>query len=123
MAQVKSQHYWRQLRSALTAGSWDGREPAKDFHGKSISWPDLLRKFHKHCPGQQDVEQLVSQTQTLSLLLSANYDSLDGNGLGLRGVLKLGEECLLADERVDEGRAGYGALKQLDASTSDVREA
>ncbi|KAI0755686.1 hypothetical protein C8Q74DRAFT_319092 [Fomes fomentarius] len=117
MAQVKSQHYWRQLRSALTAGVWDRGTPAKDFHGKYITWSDLLRKFHKHCPGQQDVEELVSQTQALSLLLSAKYD--DEDGTGSRGVLELGEECLLADERIDEGRAGYGALKQLDASTSD----
>lgn len=122
MAQVKSQHYWRQLRSALTAGQWDSRIPAKDTHGRPISWADLLRKFHKHSPGHQDVGELASQTQALSLLLSANYTTLDGGEVGPQGVLALGEECMLAEERVDEGKAGYSSLKQLDASRSDVRQ-
>ena len=123
MAQVKPQHYWRQLRSALTAGLWDSRTPAKDYHGRPISWSDLLRKFHKHCPGHQDVGEIASQTQALSLLLSANYTGLDGDDVGPQGVLVVGDECVLPEERVDEGRAGYDALKQLDASSSDVREA
>ena len=121
MAQVKPQHYWRQLREVLTAGKWDARMPAKDYSGRPVSWSDLLRKFHKHCPGHPDVAELASQTQALSLLLSANEDGLDGNACDAEGVLVLGEECMLAEERIQEGLAGYNTLKQLDASRSDVR--
>lgn len=123
MAQGKPQHYWRQLRSALTAGKWDTQFPAKDVHGRAVSWSDLLRKFNKHCPGHPDVAELASQTQALSLLLSANSADLDGNDVGSQGVLSLGQECVLAEERIDEGMVGYNALKQLDASGSDVRRA
>ena len=123
MAQSKPQHYWRQLRSVLTAGLWDARTPAKDTHGKPVSWSDLLRKFHKHCPGHPDVAELASQTQALSLLLSANYDGLDGNNVSPQGVLVLGEECMLPEQRIEEAMAGYTALKQLDPTRSDVRGA
>ncbi|KAI8995256.1 hypothetical protein BD414DRAFT_506072 [Trametes punicea] len=78
MAQGKPAHYWRQLRAALTAGQWDARFPAKDIHGRGVSWSDLLRKFNKHCHGHQDVAELASQIQALSLLLSANAADLDG---------------------------------------------
>ncbi|RPD68271.1 hypothetical protein L226DRAFT_517343 [Lentinus tigrinus ALCF2SS1-7] len=123
MAQTKPQHYWRQLRSVLTAGLWDARTPAKDTHGRPVSWSDLLRKFHKHCPGHPDVAELASQTQALSLLLSANCDGLDGNNVSPQGVLVLGEECMLPDERIEEAMAGYATLKQLDASRSDSTKA
>ncbi|RPD58162.1 hypothetical protein L227DRAFT_594388 [Lentinus tigrinus ALCF2SS1-6] len=123
MAQSKPQHYWRQLRSVLTAGLWDARTPAKDTHGRPVSWSDLLRKFHKHCPGHPDVAELASQTQALSLLLSANCDGLDGNNVSPQGVLVLGEECMLPDERIEEAMAGYATLKQLDASRSDSTKA
>ncbi|KAH9933971.1 uncharacterized protein BXZ73DRAFT_46077 [Epithele typhae] len=119
MAQVKPQHYWRQLRSVLTAGQWDASMPAKDYHGRLVSWSDLLRKFHKHCPGHNEVAELASQTQALSLLLSANAEGLDGNEPGEYGVLVLEEECLLAEERIEEAMTGYNTLKQLDASRSD----
>ena len=102
MAQGKPAHYWRQLRTALTAGQWDARFPAKDVHGRAVSWSDLLRKFNKHCPGHQDVAELASQTQALSLLLSANATDLDGSDVGPQAVLFLGDECRLAEERIDE---------------------
>ncbi|KAI0631519.1 hypothetical protein C8Q77DRAFT_1061722 [Trametes polyzona] len=119
MAQGKPAHYWRQLRAALTAGQWDARFPAKDVHGRAVSWSDLLRKFNKHCPGHQDVAELASQTHALSLLLSANTADLDACDAGAQGALLLGEECMLAEERVEEGLTGYNTLKQLDASASD----
>ncbi|KAI0660278.1 hypothetical protein C8Q70DRAFT_980001 [Cubamyces menziesii] len=119
MAQGKPAHYWRQLRAALTAGQWDARFPAKDVHGRAVSWSDLLRKFNKHCPGHQDVAELASQTQALSLLLSANAADLDGSDVGSQGVLVLGDECRLAEERIDEALAGYDTLKQMDAGASD----
>ncbi|KAI0350274.1 hypothetical protein OH77DRAFT_1431143 [Trametes cingulata] len=123
MAQGKPQHYWKQLRSALVAGQWDARFPAKDVHGRAVSWSDLLRKFKKHNPGHQDVAELASQTQALSLLLSANSTDLDGSDVGPQGVLVLGEECMLAEERVEEGLTGYNSLKQLDTSGSDSLKA
>ncbi|KAI0665604.1 hypothetical protein C8Q78DRAFT_1178413 [Trametes maxima] len=123
MAQGKPQHYWRQLRTALTAGQWDTQFPAKDAHGRAVSWSDLLRKFNKHCPGHQDVAELASQTQALSLLLSANSTDLDASDVGPQGVLALGEECTLAEERIEEGLGGYGALKQVEANGSDSLKA
>lgn len=123
MAQGKPAHYWGQLRAALTAGQWDAQFPAKDVHGRVVSWSDLLRKFNKHCPGHQDVAELASQTHALSLLLSANSSDLDGCDVGAPGVLGLGEECTLAEERIEEGLAGYTTLKQMGENGSDVREA
>ncbi|KAI0643275.1 hypothetical protein C8Q79DRAFT_1094856 [Trametes meyenii] len=123
MAQGKPQHYWRQLRTALTAGQWDTHFPAKDAHGRAVSWSDLLRKFNKHCPGHQDVAELASQTQALSLLLSANSTDLDASEVGPQGVLVLGEECTLAEERIEEGLGGYNALKQVEANGSDSLKA
>ena len=123
MAQSKPQHYWRQLRSALTAGQWDANAPAKDWHQRPVSWSELIRKFVKHNPEHRDVAELASQTQALSLLLSANANSLDGGDVGSQGPLALGDECLLSEERMDEARVGYDSLRQLDASRSDVRAA
>ncbi|KAI0370661.1 hypothetical protein BV20DRAFT_1052115 [Pilatotrama ljubarskyi] len=123
MTQGKPHHYWKQLRSALVAGQWDARFPAKDVHGRAVSWSDLLRKFKKHNPGHQDVAELASQTQALSLLLSANSTDLDGSDVGPQGVLVLGEEGMLAEERMEEGLAGYNSLKQLDTSGSDSLKA
>lgn len=123
MAQPRSQHYWRQLRGALTAGQWDATAPAKDWHQRPCSWSELIRKFLKHSPDHRDVAELASQTQALCLLLSANATNLDGSDVGPRGPLVLGEECALPEERIEEASAGYESLKQLDASRSDVREA
>ncbi|OBZ73220.1 hypothetical protein A0H81_06881 [Grifola frondosa] len=121
MAQTKSQHYWRQLRSTLTAGKWDAPHPAKAPNGAPLSWSELLRKFNKHCTGSKDVAELASQTQALSLLLAANSRdrSLDGNELSERGPLSLGEECMLPEERLEEAVAGYDSLKQLESASSD----
>lgn len=123
MAQPRSQHYWRQLRCALTAGQWDANAPAKDWHQRPCSWSELIRKFLKHSPEHRDVAELASQTQALCLLLSANATSLDGGDVGPQGSLALGEESVLPEERIEEATVGYDSLKQLDASRSDVREA
>ncbi|TBU45371.1 hypothetical protein BD309DRAFT_890639 [Dichomitus squalens] len=123
MTQSRSQHYWRQLRCALTAGQWDASTPARDWHQRPVSWSDLIRKFLKHNPEHRDVAELASQTQALSLLLSANASSLDGNDVGSQGPLALGDECVLPEERIEEARAGYDSLKQLDASRSDSTKA
>lgn len=122
MAHAKDKHYWRQLRSVLTAGLWDAPTPAKTPNTHPISWSELLRKFRKHDPGHSDIAELASQTQALSLLLGANSSdrSLDGNDVNEIGSLILGEECLLSEERIEEATAGYDALKTLAESNVDV---
>lgn len=122
-AQAKDKHYWRQLRETLTAGRWNHPFPAKTPKGDPLSWSELLRKFNKHCNGNTHVAELASQTQALTLLLSANANdhSLDGNDIGSQGFLVLGTECTLPEERVEEAAAGCDALKGVESSNSDVR--
>lgn len=124
MTSAKDRHYWRQLRETLTAGRWDDKSPARTPNGSPLSWSELLRKFNKHCVGYTDVAELASQTQALALLLSANASdrSLDGNEVSTRGALMLGSECMLPEERIEEGITGYSALKKLE-SNFDVRGA
>ncbi|KAI0919483.1 hypothetical protein AcV5_001535 [Taiwanofungus camphoratus] len=124
MTSAKDRHYWRQLRETLTAGRWDDKSPARTPNGSPLSWSELLRKFNKHCVGYTDVAEFASQTQALALLLSANASdrSLDGNEVSTRGALMLGSECMLPEERIEEGITGYSALKKLE-SNFDVRGA
>ncbi|GBE85832.1 predicted protein [Sparassis crispa] len=121
MAHPKDKHYWRQLREALTAGKWDISSPGRATNGTQLSWSELLRKFNKHCVGHTDVAELASQTQALSLLLSANSSdhSLDGNDVSGRNPLLLSQECMLPKERIEEATAGYNALKTIESSNLD----
>lgn len=122
MANAKSQHYWKQLRETLTAGRWGDPFPAKTPSGGPLSWPELLRKFNKHCPGHSHAAELALQTQSLSLLLSvkAAGADLDGNDVSSPNQLALGQECMLREERLEEAAAGYNALKGLETANSDV---
>lgn len=122
MANPKSQHYWRQLRETLTAGRWGEPFPAKTPNGSPLSWPELLRKFNKHCPGHSHAAEIALQTQSLSLLLSvkdvgANPDDIQVTS---PSQLDLGRECMLHEERLGEATAGYDALKGLETANSDV---
>ena len=123
MANPKGQHYWRQLRETLTAGKWGDPSPAKTPSGGPLSWPELLRKFKKHCPEHSHAAELALQTQSLSLLLSgkASGADLDGNEVSSSNQLALGQECMLQEERLEEAAAGYNALKGLETANSDVR--
>ena len=134
MASPKDQHYWTQLRIALTAGRWSSPLPAKAPHGKPLSWAELLRKFNKHCTGYSEVAEIASQTLSLSLLLGAYptdedqgesncfEDSIDNVSPTRKdGVLSLGMECLLPPERQEEARIAYESLKRLKPEHSDVR--
>jgi len=115
MAHAKDKHYWTQLRSALTAGNWKSEAVAQAPNAEPLSWPRLFYKFNKHCRGFQEVAEIAVQTRSLALLLGAN--ATDGN------VLRLGHECFLVPERVQEANEGYQALRKLESKHSDVRTA
>jgi hypothetical protein len=124
MAQTKDKHYWTQLRTALTGGSWGSPTPAKAFKGTPISWTELLRKFNKHCHGYADVSEIANQTQALALLVAAGPTDgeLDGDHYDV-DILALGAEGVVAGEHADEARGGFEALKGLESvhANSDVR--
>lgn len=121
MALTKDKHYWTQLRTAITAGQWDSEQPGKDFKGNTLNWANLLRKFNKHCPGQNEFAEVVSQTHHLYLQLAAGQQksAADGSQYSQASPLDLGDELLLPEERQQEGRAGYDALKTI-PSPSEV---
>ncbi|KAI9464782.1 hypothetical protein F5148DRAFT_1276411 [Russula earlei] len=116
MAHTKDKHYWAQLRTALTAGSWGSSHPAKSFNGAPISWTELLRKFNKHCHGYADVSEIANQTQALALLVAGGPTDveLDGDQAG-EDSLAPGAEGVVASEHADEVRVGFEALKALES--------
>ncbi|KAG8215730.1 hypothetical protein J3R82DRAFT_7623 [Butyriboletus roseoflavus] len=119
MVHGKDRHYWAQLRAALTAGLWASPVPAKDPNGYTLSWSRLIHKFSKHCRGFQDLAEITSQTQALSILLSANTVDEDQLGSEPDGQLRLASECMLLPERIQEATAGYEVLKKLQSTRSD----
>ncbi|KAI6131742.1 hypothetical protein EV401DRAFT_1919508, partial [Pisolithus croceorrhizus] len=116
MAHAKDRHYWSQLRAALTAGHWSSETPAQAPNGSPLSWSRLFYKFNKHCKGFQDVTEISAQTRLLSLLLGANSADEDVLGNEQDGELRLGEECILASERVEEATGSYQTLQNLENS-------
>ncbi len=124
MSSTKDGHYWTQLRSALTSGQWSSAAPAKAPNGVPLPWSELFRKFNKHCKGFKDVAEVAEQTLALALLLSANHRDEDQDderiAAGREYAVELGDECILAPERVDEARVGYEVLKKLEGSNFDV---
>jgi hypothetical protein len=132
MSNPKERHYWTQLRAALTAGQWRSPYPAKTPNGTTLTWPELFRKFNKHCKGFQDVAEVASQTRSLAKLLSEPYPDEDedaelavstasGDSTGKREKLDLDGESMLAEKYVEMASNGYTALKALQSSNSDVR--
>lgn len=123
MANYKETHYLAQLPAALTAGQWSAPYPAKAPNAAALSWPELLRKYNKHCRGARDVAEVASQTRVLALLLSSNAQTDDdfdgGNGDG--SILDLGTCCRVPEEHAEEAASAYASLKQIEASNSDVR--
>jgi hypothetical protein len=124
MALTKDKHYWTQLRTVITAGQWDSDVPGKDQKGATLNWANLLRKFNKHCPGQNEFAEVVSQTHHLYLQLAAGQQksAVDGSQYSLASQLDLGDETILPEERWQEGQAGYDVLKAI-PSPSEVRPA
>ena len=131
MSTPKERHYWSHLRSALTAGQWETSLPAKALNGTPLSWPELFRKFNKHCRGYDDVAEVGRQVQSLALLMWAKetaeaagvqqsgQDTAGDNEEGKRGLLALGEECLVPAEHREEAKAGYDILQSLQSSNFD----
>lgn len=121
MALTKDKHYWTQLRTVITAGQWDSEQPGKDLKGYALDWANLLRKFNKHCPGQNEFAEVVSQTHHLYLQLAASQQksTTDGSQHSQPSPLDLGDEILLPEERQQEGQAGYDTLKAMQ-SPSEV---
>ena len=121
MALSRDKHYWTQLRTAITAGQWSSDSLGKDSKGKTMNWENLLRKFKKHCPGQNEFAEVVSQTQHLHLQLSAGQQksAIDGSQRSLASPLDLGDEAILPEERQQEGQVGYDVLSAI-PSPSEV---
>lgn len=121
MALTKDKHYWTQLRTAITAGQWDSDFPGKDTNGKTLNWANLLRKFNKHCHGQDEFAEVVSQTHHLYLQLAAGQKNSDihGSQRSQTSPLDLGDDTILPEERQQEGQAGYDVLNTI-PSPSEV---
>ncbi|XP_006457157.1 hypothetical protein AGABI2DRAFT_123023 [Agaricus bisporus var. bisporus H97] len=118
MATAKERHYWAHLRAALSAGQWTAAYPAKAPNGVALSWPELIRKFNKHCKGFTHIAEVAAQTQVLASLLSTGMDDEDVHGNTLRPPLDLGDECLVPRSQVEAASVGYEALRNLEPSNS-----
>ncbi|KAL4066373.1 hypothetical protein V8B97DRAFT_1041251 [Scleroderma yunnanense] len=119
MAHAKDKHYWAQLRAALTAGNWRADTVAHAPNAIQLGWSKLFYKFNKHCRGFQDVAEIASQTRLLALLLGANTTDEDEMGNEKGDILRVGDGCILAPERVQEASEGYQALMRLDSKHTD----
>ena len=122
MALTKDKHYWTQLRTVITAGQWDSDVLGKDLKGFTLNWANLLRKFNKHCPGQNEFAEVISQTHHLYLQLAAGQrkSTVYSSQPSLTSPLDLGNGTILPEERQREGQAGYDVLKAI-PSPSEVR--
>ena len=121
MALTKDKHYWTQLRTAITAGRWDSDFPGKDPSGTTLNWANLLRKFNKHCHGQNEFAEVVSQTHHLCLQLSAGRQksAIDDTQRTQTSPLDPGDDTVLPEERHQEGQTGYDVLNAV-PSPSEV---
>ena len=121
MSTPKERHYWSQLRSALTAGQWDTPLPAKAMNGTNLSWPELFRKFNKHCRGYGDIVEVGRQVQALALLVQAKEGVGEDGKIRTREGARLvvDEECLVLEEHREEVKAGYDILQSLQSSKFD----
>lgn len=119
----KDRHYWTQLRRALAEGNWTGSNPACTPNRNPISWPELFRKFNKHCKGFQDVVEIAAQTQVLGSLLGAynSDEELDTTKEGPIYPLDSVDDCLVESGRKDDAKKGYEALQQIQVAKLDVR--
>jgi hypothetical protein len=70
---------------------------------------------------------LAAQNQSLSILLlppetnvrNIRHEDLDGDGIPTSDTLELGDECLLSEERIEDGRLGFAVLELLNETPQD----
>jgi len=118
MSSPKERYYWLQLRAALVAGQWCSSSPAKTPNGTPLPWPELFRKFNKHCRGSHDFAELAFHTKTLgALLVTATDEDVIGNHI--QPPLDVGDECILPLGRAEEISVNFEKLKSM--QTSNVR--
>jgi len=70
---VKAEHYQAQLYAALLRGAWAEQTPGRDPKGNALSWPELLRKFHKHCTAHQGSQAVALAATRLNDGLLQKY--------------------------------------------------
>jgi len=71
--------------------------------------------------------ELAAQNQSLSILLleprvdvrNIRHEDLDVDGIPNSDTLELGDECLLTEERIEDGRLGFAALELLNDTPQD----
>jgi len=71
--------------------------------------------------------ELGAQNQSLSILLlppqinvrNIRHEDLDGDWIPNSDTLELGDECLLSEERIEDGRPGFAALELLNETPQD----
>jgi len=133
----KERHYWTQLRAALTAGQWCSAFPAKSPNGEIISWPELFRKFNKHCVGYKDIAEVACHTHALAKLLLEMHSDEDEevevrdeklsphSNTDTRGRGKLGMEndVVLKGTYLEQAAKRFDDLKALGSPKRDVRSA
>ncbi|KAI0758637.1 hypothetical protein BD413DRAFT_289321 [Trametes elegans] len=109
MAQGKPQLYWKQLRSTLKPNTYTGEQSrGRSYSANSQTLPRTSRRRRASVSNPGAVPLLVGELAHMF-----------GKDVGAQAVLLLGQERVLAEERIEEGMVGYNALKQLDASGSD----
>lgn len=129
----KERHYWTQLRAALTAGQWSSASPAKTPNGHPLAWPELFRKFNKHCKGFQDFSEVAAHTRALAHLISETRPDDDGDGEGADGEwlnadpgsrrrsLGVEGEVVLGSAYREQASSRFDALKALECTNFSVR--
>jgi len=120
MSNLKERHYWSQLRAALIAGQWCSSSPAKTPNGTPLPWPELFRKFNKHCRGSQDFAELAFHTRTLGALLATAIDE-DVIGNHIQPPLDVGNECIIPLGRAEEISVNFEKLKSMQVSNVSLR--
>ena len=102
MTSPKAAHYNLQLQSALCRGAWADSAAARAPNGEALSWPELFRKFRKHCPGQEGIEPVISMTLCLGVTNRApnsTASAVIASELQTLSVLLIGSKTPVGGER------------------------
>ncbi|KAK0554285.1 hypothetical protein OC846_002168 [Tilletia horrida] len=74
--QPKSDYYVKELDAARLRGDWLVQNPCNDQTGKPISWPELIRKYMKHNPGNHAAPTIAVSEHELRSSLLAYYEDI-----------------------------------------------